>query len=294
MNDVGPGRASTHEERWLHEVNAAAEIFFRRELLQATTLWPPAFLRERGVDEVMEPGSIWHVGYAPEGGTRLMDHLLKDGFGRETLMRAGLVSWTDDGRVVDRYQDLLMLVSTDRRLNPVGFVGIDRDGNTRTLTPDTLVHRPSEAVVGVLEQIDLLRAGATAVIVDHPLDAIGLELAARGSGASKYAGIPLLGLGVSDSQVETLRRYSLTDQVIVTVPDDFVASARAVATGVNLTSAFDHIRLIERPSGPFRTNPGRLRVLADFIVAESASGVRSGLDGHEHYAPAPETPGPSL
>lgn len=297
MDEIEPGPVpSPGELRWLHEANAEAAIFFRQELLGTTAAWPAALLRDWGVDEVLDPASGQQIGYAPDSGTRVIDHLQKKGFGRETLMRAGLMSWTDDGRVVDRYRDQLVVVSRDQRLDPVGFIGISRDGKARPITPATPVHRPSEALVGVLEQIDALEAGATTVVVDHPLDAIAVELAARHSRDKRYVGIPLLGSAVSNAQAQILRLYSVTDRVIVTVLPDLVAAERAVRNALDLTLVFDNVRLLQRPPEPLLANPGRLELLADFHVAEPVNGHRTSPhdNGSQHYSLGIEDPGLDL
>jgi DNA primase len=123
MGDQEIGRGpSEGERRRLHEANAEAAVFYRQELLQTAAAWPAALLKEWGVEAVLDRDSVWQVGYAPDGGSRLIDHLQKNGFGHETLMRAGLLSWTNDRRLVDRYRDQLVLVSRDQRL--VGTVGL--------------------------------------------------------------------------------------------------------------------------------------------------------------------------
>jgi DNA primase len=292
MVDGESGRVASHEERWLHEANAEAAIFYRQELLQTTAAWPVALLKDWCVEEALDPGSGWQIGYAPDSSTRAIDHLQKKGFGRETLMRAGLMSWTSDGRVVDRYRDQLVVVSRDQRLDPVGFVGIGRDGEARPITPQTPVHRPSEALVGVLEQIDLLEAGATAVIVDHPLDAIAIDLSARYSKGKGYVGIPLFGSAVSDAQAQTLRQYSATDRVIVTVLPDHVAAERAVRNALDLSLVFERVRVLQRPPEPLLANLGELELLADILVAPPANSPKD--IGNQHYSLGIEDPGPSL
>ncbi len=194
-------------------------------------------------------------------------------------MRAGLTSWTGDGQVVDRYRDQVVVASRDQRLDPVGFVGIDRDGEARTITSRTPVHHALQALVGVQEQIDVLEACATAVIVDHPLDAIGIELGVRYSKNASYAGIPLVGSALSDAQAQILRDYSRADRVIVTVPADLEAGGRAVGNTIYLAQVFDGVRLLQRPTGPLLANPGPLTLLADFVVTEPASSHRSRLNG---------------
>jgi hypothetical protein len=99
-----------------------------------------------------------------------------------------------------------MLVARDSNLEPVGFVGIGRPGSDRALTttPTTLIHRRERALVGVAEQLDLLRGGAVVVIVDDPLDAIAIETLSRAWG-ERWAGIPLCGSpNVGNARQESL------------------------------------------------------------------------------------------
>jgi hypothetical protein len=73
-----------------------------------------------------------------------------------------------------------MLLARDVRLDPVGFVGI-RQGFPvgYSTSPTTLIHRPSNVLVGLAEQMDLLGHGAIPVIVDDPMDAIAVEKISR-------------------------------------------------------------------------------------------------------------------
>jgi hypothetical protein len=279
MNDNEAGRISPDEKRRLHEANAIAAIFFRQELLRTAASWPAALLQRWGVSGVLNPGSVWQIGLAPAGGTRLVDRLRAAGFGRETLLRSGLASWADDGRLVDRYRDQLVVVSHDQRLDPVGFVGIDRDGQVRPISPETPMHRRSEALVGVLEQVDLLEAGATAVIVDHPLDAVAIELGSR-EGGKRHVGIPLCGAPISKDQASMLRQYAAADWVIVTVPAELASGQRALRSAVDLTGFFDRVRLLECAPGPLVANPERLEFLADLYLEMPPADRRGDLAQH--------------
>ncbi|MFI5706480.1 hypothetical protein [Kribbella sp. NPDC051620] len=288
---IGSG-LSEGERRWLHEANAAAAAFYREELLRAAPKWPVEVLERWHVEEVLHPDSAWLIGYAPDSGTRLIGHLENRGFERDTLMRAGLVSWTGDGRVVDRYQDQLVVVSRDQRLDPVGFVGIDRDGQATVITPETAIHRPSESLIGLLEQVDALKAGAMAVMVDHPLDAIGVQLAVSHAGDLQYVGIPTLGLAVSDIQARMLRQHSVLGRLIVTVPREIDPAERALENALALTSAFDHIRIYQRPPGPLLGHDAQMQIIADLVVSDQSSDLSS--DSDRDAGLGNEVPGPSL
>ena len=148
--------------------NAAAARFFRRELLRATGGWLAQYLKEAGIEHVLSTESTWKVGYAPDTWSNLVDHLESKGFSHATMVRAGLMRWTTDGDATDRYRDELILVARDHQMMSAGFIGIGPEGVARSLTPATAVHRPSNVLVGIEEQIDLLRGGAMPVIVDRP------------------------------------------------------------------------------------------------------------------------------
>jgi DNA primase len=101
------GLMSAEERRRLLEANAAAARFYRRELLRATNSWSVEDLHWWGAEKVLSTESTWNVGYAPSTWTSLVDHLRSQGFGFGTLVRAGLVTWTDGGDAVDRHPDQL-------------------------------------------------------------------------------------------------------------------------------------------------------------------------------------------
>ncbi|WP_344836089.1 hypothetical protein [Kribbella ginsengisoli] len=186
---------------------------------------------------------------------------------------------TDDGRLVDRYRDQLVMQSHDRRLDPVGFVGIDRDGRARQTSPEAPVPRQPAALIGVLEQIDLLESGATPVIVDHPLDAVAVEIGSR-EGGRRHVGIPLCGVPISKDQASILRQYTATNWVIVTVPFEPESGQRALRSAVNLTEHFDRVRMLECPPGPLVANPSRLEFLADLYLNPPEADRRGDLAQH--------------
>ncbi|WP_337759741.1 hypothetical protein [Kribbella shirazensis] len=198
---------SVDERRRMLEANAAAVQYFRRELLRATGGWPLKYLKAHGAESVLSAASPWKVGYAPPAWSNLVEHLRGQGFGYGTMARAGLMVWNEHGQAVDRHRDKLMLVARDRRLASVGFVGIGPDGDVRSASPVTPIHRPSNVLVGVEEQKDLLHRGAVPVIVDSPMDAIAVSNAGLQAGGL-WAGIPMCGGGLSTAQAKTLKEFS--------------------------------------------------------------------------------------
>lgn len=226
--------------------NAAAARFFRRELLRATGGWPAQYLKEAGIEHVLSTESTWKVGYAPDTWSNLVDHLQSEGFSHATMVRAGLMRWTTDGDATDRYRDELILVARDHQMMSAGFIGIGPEGVARSLTPATAVHRPSNVLVGIEEQIDLLRGGAMPVIVDHPVDAIAVsEMSRRMDG--QWAAFPVTGETLSTAQVRLLRKFSMSDSVAVVVSGDELSQRRAVGYIPDLMMQYDRVRAVALP-----------------------------------------------
>jgi DNA primase len=236
------------ERQRLMVAHLAAAKFFRRELLRANVGWQVDQLKERGVSEVFDTDSMWKVGYAPDSFTRLTDHLRERGFDSRTLIRGGLAEWNEQGEAVDVFRDQLMLLARDERLDPVGFVGIGKGSQTYTNSPMTLIHRPSNALVGIAEQLDLLTNGAMVVVVNDPVDAIAVEKVSRQMDG-RWVGIPMCGSLMSSAQAKTLYRYTATDTVIVALDGDPSWRRTAIASLPDLSYFYRRVRAVDLPDG---------------------------------------------
>ncbi|MGW6278448.1 hypothetical protein [Kribbella sp. NPDC055071] len=248
MNEVGFSM-SLEERRRLVEANASAAGFYRGQLLQRSSGWPIEYLRESGIEQVLRQDSAWGVGYAPASGTELVQHLESEGFSYPTMVRAGLVTWSEDAVPIDLHRDRLVMVARDHRLSPVGFIGMGRGGVARPLTPATPIHRQSNVLAGIEEQRDLLGAGATPVIVDEPFDAIALSMVSR-SMNGEWAGVPVCGAGLSTAQARMLRGFSATDKVIVAISGNQAERHQAAGYLLDLAFFFDRVRAVELPVAP--------------------------------------------
>ncbi|TCC52121.1 hypothetical protein E0H73_39990 [Kribbella pittospori] len=240
---------SLEERRRLLEANVAAARVFRQELLRATSSWPVEYLKSSGAEEVLSAGSAWNIGYAPSARRGLVDHLLVEGFAYGTLVKAGLVTWSDEGQAIDRHQNQLMLLARDHRLSPVGFIGIGRDLQARSISPVTVLHRSSNVLVGVEEQLDLLGGGAVPVIVDEPVDAIAISRVSRQMGG-QWAGIPVCSAGLSTAQARILRRFSASDRVIVALSGNDAERNQKAGYVLDLAFFFDRVRAVGLPASP--------------------------------------------
>ncbi|MER7243100.1 hypothetical protein [Kribbella sp. NPDC000426] len=153
---------------------------------------------------------------------------------------------------IDRHRDKLMLVTRDRRLSPVGLVGIGPDGEARSVSPVTMIHRPSNVLVGIEEQRNLLAGGAVPLIVDDPMDAIAVSNAGLLDG--QWAAIPVCGGGLSTSQAKTLREFSTTEKVIVVLSGTEAQRNQNAGYLLDLAFFFNRVRAVSL--GPGETLAG--------------------------------------
>lgn len=236
------------ERRRLLDVNRAAAMFYRRQLLQAKNNWATNYLAAAGAREVLDPSSKWAIGYAPDARSRLVDSLRSRGFDQSSVRNAGLALLNPEGRTIDRFRDHLVLPARNDRLETVGFVGVRTTPEAYYVTsPETQVHRRSAAILGVAEQLDLLSEGATPVLVNDVLDAFAVERISRLT-VGRWAGIPLCDRLLSVEQARILARYAASDTVIIAVRDTQTAQRAAIGFLDDLSRFFVRVWAAELPT----------------------------------------------
>ncbi len=242
------------------EATRAAARFYRRELFRDKSGWSRKYLESGAAFEVLAPDTRWLIGYAPTGRSRLVDHLKSQGFDLATVRHVGLGVVGADGRLVDRFRDQLMLPARNDRLELTGFIGLrHNEGNPYyTMSPDTQIHRRAGALVGIVEQLDLLSGEATPVLVNDPLDALAVERISRFNGG-RWIGIPLCGALLSAEQARILAAHAATDTVVVLVTGSRQGKRAAVECLSELTAMFRRVQSVQLPPGQ---SPARLWMAA--------------------------------
>lgn len=153
-----------------------------------------------------------------------------------------------------------MFPTRNDRLETVGFVGVRRaEAPYYAASPATQVHRRSDSLVGVAEQLDLLSEGAAPVLVNDPVDAVAIERISRLT-VGRWAGIPLCDALLSAGQAGILGRYAATDEAIVVLADDTAGQRAAVGFLDDLSRFFPRVWAVELPAG---FSPSRLSIADD-------------------------------
>ncbi len=208
--------------------------------------WAARHLRARRLGQVMEPGSRWKVGYAPDAWCHLTDHLRSRGFEERVLVAAGLSVETKSGYVIDRFRDRVMFAEHDADLRPVGFIGRRRGGIATYLnTSTTSVYHKGRALFGVAEQHRQLALGATPVLVEGTFDAVSVS--ACSDRRRQWCGVSSGGTNWSAEQIAMLRLYSVSDTVIVAFDGDAAGRPAAVRHLGVLREAFRHVLVADLP-----------------------------------------------
>lgn len=237
----------------LLELNQQAVEFFTSRYAGS---WVAQHLRDRLGDDLAGDGRF-RPGYAPASWTALTDHLRGRGASDTEILAAGLGSTARTGAVIDRFRDRLVFPICDG-LEVGGFIGRRNpdcpDAGPKYLnTAQTQLFDKGAVLYGLSEGADALAAGAVPVLVEGPLDAIAITLAADG----RAVGVAPLGTAFTNRQADLLRPYLGDGKpgVVVATDADPAGQRAAVRAYWQLTARGGNPRQLVMPAG---TDPAEL------------------------------------
>lgn len=205
----------------LYAANTAAAEFFRGQLLTGEAETARKFLGERGFDA----GAAAHfgVGYAPRGWDGMLKALSAQGFTREELLAAGLVSQGQRG-VYDRFRGRLVWPIRDVTGQTIGFGArklFDDDQGPKYLnTPETIIYKKAQVLYGLdLAKRDISRGDPRrVVVVEGYTDVMACHL------AGVTTAIATCGTAFGAEHIKVLRRVmgddSSSGEVVFTFDGD--------------------------------------------------------------------------
>jgi DNA primase len=212
----------------LYAANAAAAEFFRAQLMTAEAEIGRKFLGERGFDA----GAAAHfgVGYAPKGWSGMLDSLTAQGFTRDELLAAGLVSQGQRG-VYDRFRGRVTWPIRDVTGQVLGFGArrlFDDDNGPKYLnTPETPLYKKTQVLYGLdLAKRDISRGDPRrVVIVEGYTDVMACHL------AGITTAVATCGTAFGSEHMRMLRRIMGDDaaaEVVFTFDPDAAGQKAAV------------------------------------------------------------------
>jgi DNA primase len=174
---------------------------------------------------------------APASWTALTEHLRGLGHCDAALLCSGLVVTGRNGQLRDHFHDRLMIPLRAEDGYVVGFIGRrhpdagDDHGPKYLNSPDTEIFIKGNVLAGLAEGRTQLANGARPVLVEGPLDAIAVSIAAPG----QYAGVAPCGTALTGEQVAALTRaVPLADRGVRVAFDGDTAGRNAAVRAYSL------------------------------------------------------------
>ena len=206
-------RASTAEREGLLKVHEVTAAWFREHLAS------PAGARIRnqisGRDITDATSEALGLGFALPARDGLKQALLKQGFSQALLLRAGLFVQRDDGSVIDRFRNRLMIPISRDTGSVIAFGGraIDADQQPKYVnSPETPIYSKSRTLYGLNLSKAAIRQGGVAVLVEGYFDF------AQVYQAGFQAVVASCGTALTPTQAQQLRRF--TGKVVLSFDPD--------------------------------------------------------------------------
>ena len=264
-------RASAAERESLLKVHDAAANWFRQQLASTSGARIRAQIDARAVVEATS--DALGLGFAPRDG--LKEALGQQGFSQTLLIRAGLVVQREDGTVVDRFRNRLMIPITRETGSVIAFGGraVDPDQQPKYLnSPETPIYSKGRTLYGLNLSKNAIRESGFAILVEGYFDFAQVYQAGFRSVVASC------GTALTPAQAQQLRRF--TGKVVLSFDPDAAGQGAAekscellVAEGLEVNVAVlppgedpdVHIRKHGRPgyAGRLRSSRPYLEYLLD-------------------------------
>ncbi len=260
----------------IHEVAAA---WFREQLATPAGARARQALAQRGLSkELMER---FGYGYAPAGRDALKQHLAKQGFASDVLVRSGLLTQRDDGSILDRFRNRLMIPIARESGAVVAFGGRAMDGDQQPKylnSPETAIYTKGRVLYGLSVTKGEIRRLGYAVLVEGYFDF------AQAFQAGVTPVVAVSGTALTPAQAKLLRRF--TSKLILSLDPDAAgqgAAARSsellVAEGFSVNVAMldegaDPDTFIRRQgAAAYREKLRSSRPYLEYLLDRAADGI---------------------
>jgi DNA primase len=265
----------------VHEIAAA---FFHEQLASAAG----ARARRQLADRDVEAKTIESLGlgFAPGAPTALMTRLLAQGFPQGLLIQGGLIVQRDNGDVVDRFRNRLMVPICRETGSVIAFGGRAMDDGQVPKylnSPETPIYSKGRTLYGLNLSKAAVRQLGYAVIVEGYFDF------AQVFQSNAAPAVASCGTALTQQQARLLRRF--TSKVVLSYDPDAAgqgAAARScellVAEGFEVNVAVldqgqDPDTYIRRHGpGGYRAKLGGSRPYLEYLLDQAAAGVDFGQD----------------
>jgi DNA primase len=236
------GRANAAEREALLTVHEAAAAYFRQQLASPAGARIRKQIADRGITPAT--GDALGLGYAPPSRDGLKTTLLKQGFPQALLLRAGLLVQRDDGSVVDRFRNRLMIPICRDTGSVIAFGGraVDPEQQPKYLnSPETPIYSKSRTLYGLNLSKAAIRQGGFAVLVEGYFD-FGQVYQ-----AGFQAVVASCGTALTPQQAQQLRRF--TGKVVLSFDPDAAGQGAAAKSCEMLVAEGFEVNVAILPPG---------------------------------------------
>jgi len=234
-------RANTGERETLLKIHEAAAAWFREQLLSPGGARIRKQIADRGlIDATVQAQAL---GFAPPTRDGLGRALQQQGFSKALLLRAGLLVQKDDGSVIDRFRNRLMIPIARDTGSVIAFGGraVDADQQPKYLnSPETPIYSKSRTLYGLNLTKTAIRERGFVVLVEGYFD----------FGQVFQAGFPTVascGTALTPQQAQLLRRF--TNKVVLSFDPDAAGQGAAAKSSEMLVAEGFEVAVAILPPG---------------------------------------------
>src|SRR5258705_8545323 len=213
MEQTDDQRANSAERETLLKVHESAAAWFQQQLASNAGARIRRQIEGRGITDATR--DALGLGFAPSAREGLKTALLKEGFSQGVLLRAGLVVQREDGSVIDRFRNRLIIPICRDTGSVIAFGGraVDADQQPKYLnSPETPIYSKGRTLYGLHLSKNAIRQRKFALIVEGYFDF-----------AQVYQGgfegvVASCGTALTPQQAQQLRRF--TSKVVLSFDPD--------------------------------------------------------------------------
>jgi len=152
----------------------AAAAFYHKTLFSPAGEKARLYLGERRLNKTTV--ERFELGWAPAGGTALMDEMKRAGWSRDVALKAGLITEREGGLVADTFRGRIMFPIRNQAGDTVAFGGrvLDPEGQPKYLnSPETILFSKRRTLYGLHEALPHIRKSAKLLLLEGYMDVIG-------------------------------------------------------------------------------------------------------------------------
>lgn len=213
-------RTSTAEREGLLKIHEAAAAWFTQQLASPAGARIRKTIADRGVSQ--QTSDVLGLGFAPPARDGLIKHLLNEGYSQALIVRGGLAFQRDDGSVVDRFRNRLMIPICRDTGSVIAFGGraLEADQQPKYLnSPETPIYTKGRTLYGLHLSKAAIRQSRFAVMVEGYFDF------AQVFQSGMQSVVASSGTALTPQQAALLRRF--TTRVILSFDPDAAGQGAA-------------------------------------------------------------------